>query len=41
MKAVETNDIAKLEALLNKKTVNPTKLGNKGLSVYVSIFKLL
>ena len=37
MKAVETGDTAKLEALLSKKTVNPTKLGTKGFSVYVSV----
>ena len=40
MKAVETGDTAKLDALLSKKSVNPTKLGSKGLSVYVIIVLL-
>ncbi|XP_053405937.1 ankyrin repeat domain-containing protein 24-like isoform X3 [Mercenaria mercenaria] len=34
MKAVENNDIAKADELLKKKSLNPTKLGPKGLSVF-------
>ncbi|XP_052794174.1 ankycorbin-like isoform X3 [Mya arenaria] len=34
MKATEGNDAAKIDELLRKKTLNPTKLGPKGLSVF-------
>ena len=33
MKAVESNDLSKADELLRKKSLNPTKLGPKGLSV--------
>ena len=33
LKAVENNDYSKVDELLKKKSLNPTKLGAKGLSV--------
>jgi len=33
MKATESNDLARIDELLKKKSLNPTKLGPKGLSV--------
>ncbi|XP_052282886.1 ankycorbin-like isoform X2 [Dreissena polymorpha] len=34
MKATENNDLQKIDELLRKKSLNPTKLGPKGLSVF-------
>lgn len=33
LKAVENGDLSKVEAILQKKTINPTKLGIHGFSM--------